>query len=72
MPETFLTLARGVFDQKFRELKKFHDQLKSGRIQKTPLGLKKFREFKQLVAELGKNYRKSEKLLAEIQILLKK
>ncbi len=71
MPETFLTLARGVFDQKFRELKKFRDQLKSGRVRKSPAVLKKFREFKQLVVELGKNYRRSEKLLAESRALLK-
>ena len=71
MADTFLTIARGVFDKKFKEIAAFRDELKSKRTGKELVNSsEKLREYERLVAELGKNHRKAEKMLSEIRALV--
>lgn len=71
MTDTYLTIARGIFEQKFKEITAFRDELKSKHREHDLVNSsKKLREYRRLVAELGKNHRKAEKILSEIQALL--
>jgi hypothetical protein len=70
MVDAVLTLARNVFQQKYRELLKFRNGLRAKKNGARPASdFKKLREYQKLVAELGKNYRKANKLIQEIQKL---
>lgn len=67
MPEPIVTMARNIFGTKYKELEKIRDQLKSeGEV---PISAAKLKELEDLVAELGKNYRKAEKIVKEIKKL---
>lgn len=71
MADTFIAIARGVFDKKIKEMSGFRDELKFKRVGNDPAkSSEKLREYERLVAELGKNHSKAEKMLSEIRALL--
>lgn len=67
MAETFMIIAKGIFDKKLKEMIEFRDGLKAKhKREDLEESSKKFREYELLVAELEKNYRKADKVLVEI------
>ena len=69
MADTFITIARGIFDKKLKEMADFRNELTKRRENDLANVSGKLREYERLVAELGKNHRKAEKILSEIRAL---
>jgi len=73
MSESFLILARGIFDQKFGELEKIRDALlRREPGDPMPISDQKLKEYEKLLSELGKKHRQAEKILAEVRKLFSK
>jgi len=67
MAEAFLTIARNIFQQKYDELRRLRDELRSQNWSDLSRAQdQKIKEYQKLLAELGKNFRRSEKILQEM------
>lgn len=72
MTDPILGLARNIFKKKYQELLAMRNGLRAKKAAaRATVDLKRLKDFEALVAELGKNFRKSEKVLLEIKQLLK-
>lgn len=67
MAEAIISIARSIFNQKYKELLKIRNELKSKKKgNRPPINTAKLKEFEKLIAELEKNFEKANKVLKEI------